>query len=350
MKTVDYREPYTFRQYGIVRRIWRVLYPVLVGFLIMQGIAAIIGFAMGISASMQYMPEMLENGGVLSAEMMEEMTAKMTEDMYTYSIYIQLVSTIAGLAVMLPMWLATRKYRPQIKPGTTRNGLLLTVLFFPGVALILNYILALIGIEMPPEFEQAFEALMSAPLWLQYLTVAIIGPIFEELIFRGVVLARSLYWMPKWLAVAVSSVLFGIWHLNAVQLIYAIPLGILMSLLYIRYRNLLLCIAAHIACNALSVTLNYIGENPTANIIISIVLIVITIVAALPLYGSKRIRLTASAMLIYPEPAEPAYEPIAADVVPVQDADAEVTDASAGTAIAEEISGEVSEKPSDTVE
>jgi membrane protease YdiL (CAAX protease family) len=81
------------------------------------------------------------------------------------------------------------------------------------------------------------------------IATIIIAPITEEFIFRGFILQR---WAVKWnlpLALIVSSIFFGIMHLNPVGLTV---FGLLMGLLYIKTRSLVIPIAAHAFNNLLA--------------------------------------------------------------------------------------------------
>ncbi|MEE0955583.1 MAG: CPBP family intramembrane glutamic endopeptidase [Eubacterium sp.] len=86
------------------------------------------------------------------------------------------------------------------------------------------------------------------PLLLITATV-ITGPAAEELVFRGMIFRRAKGNFGKRWAVAWSAILFGLYHGNMVQFIYAGGLGILLALLYDRYRSLLLVILCHMCVN-----------------------------------------------------------------------------------------------------
>ena len=81
----------------------------------------------------------------------------------------------------------------------------------------------------------------------------ILGPIAEELIFRGV----TLYYTQKftrrfWLANLVQATFFGVLHMNLVQGIYAAVLGMVLGWVYHRFRSLYASIWLHIFFNFLA--------------------------------------------------------------------------------------------------
>jgi membrane protease YdiL (CAAX protease family) len=155
------------------------------------------------------------------------------------------------------MWRKTTKWLPQVNRPSTGKAVLIAALMLPGVNLVISFFQ---GIVTPPNFNddylQMMASLFTGPLWLQILCIAILGPILEELCFRGIILNRALYSMPKWAAVILSSALFGIAHFQLVQGICAALLGVCLALLYVKYRSLWVTIAAHVAINLISVILN----------------------------------------------------------------------------------------------
>lgn len=73
-------------------------------------------------------------------------------------------------------------------------------------------------LEMPPGISspEAMAGILSSKRrWAAFLlATVVIGPIYEELIFRGFLLPSLGSWLPPGAAVALSSLLFAVWHLN----------------------------------------------------------------------------------------------------------------------------------------
>lgn len=100
-----------------------------------------------------------------------------------------------------------------------------------------------------PGYDQAATAMTGQPVWLLMASVGILAPIAEELVFRGMVYRRLRDWMAPWLAVLLSSVIFGLYHGNVVQFIYALLTGSLFALMYYRTGTLGAAVAGHVAAN-----------------------------------------------------------------------------------------------------
>ena len=84
------------------------------------------------------------------------------------------------------------------------------------------------------------------------LMVAVIAPVLEEMLFRGVILRSFLRQYPRWPAICGSAALFGFAHMNLYQYIAAVLMGVYLGWLYERTRSLLPCIALHATYNATS--------------------------------------------------------------------------------------------------
>lgn len=92
--------------------------------------------------------------------------------------------------------------------------------------------------------------------WIGILCLAVLGPITEELIFREGIAG---YWLRNgakpWIAIVVSSFIFGVIHMNPVQIFSAFAIGLLLGTIYWKTGNVWLCSAMHILNNTTSVLL-----------------------------------------------------------------------------------------------
>ncbi len=90
---------------------------------------------------------------------------------------------------------------------------------------------------------------------LLFAATVFIGPAAEEITFRGLVQRRARVWLTPGTAIVISALLFGLAHMNMIQLIYAFPLGLLLGLLYEKSGSLLAPVLAHMAVNAATILL-----------------------------------------------------------------------------------------------
>lgn len=86
---------------------------------------------------------------------------------------------------------------------------------------------------------------------LALITTIILAPIGEELMFRGVFLkcCTNYLHLNKIFSVCLTGIVFGLLHGNAVQICYAIPLGILLGYLAVSFRSILPGIFLHVSVN-----------------------------------------------------------------------------------------------------
>ncbi len=84
-----------------------------------------------------------------------------------------------------------------------------------------------------------------------FMFIAIIlgAPLFEEYIYRGIILDGLLKNYPPWLAIIVTSVLFGAIHVNPIQLISATLGGLFLGWVYYKSKNLIYCMMIHLVIN-----------------------------------------------------------------------------------------------------
>lgn len=76
----------------------------------------------------------------------------------------------------------------------------------------------------------------------------ILGPIFEEWMFRKQIISRTRRYGEK-LSILLSALIFGLFHLNLFQFFYAFGLGLMFGYVYMRTSQLRYSIAMHMIVN-----------------------------------------------------------------------------------------------------
>lgn len=113
------------------------------------------------------------------------------------------------------------------------------------------YILGFI-LEVIPGAVSDYQDRMSTLLKNDFATVLLVvfvGPFMEELIFRLLILIPARKFMPFFAANILQAVLFGIYHMNLVQGIYAFLLGLFIGYLMMCTESILSCVCFHIMFN-----------------------------------------------------------------------------------------------------
>jgi hypothetical protein len=129
------------------------------------------------------------------------------------------------------------------------------VILFPG----LQYLVGLLNIEVdkilppPPWFWELFERIFDNRFgfWGTVLKMAVLAPVIEETLFRGIMMHGLMRNYRSWYAILLSGILFSVFHLNPWQMTYTFFLGLFLGWLMVRTRSLPLCIVAHSLNNLL---------------------------------------------------------------------------------------------------
>ena len=131
------------------------------------------------------------------------------------------------------------------------------------LAYVVNFLMAVLHIfELFPSYsEQTSKVLMSNRFWITFLCGALIGPIAEEFVFRGLIFQRLKDYFRCPVAIVVSGLLFGIFHGNMAQFLYASVLGIIFAWFMEYFHTIEAPILLHISANAWSFALSYFGQD-----------------------------------------------------------------------------------------
>ena len=115
--------------------------------------------------------------------------------------------------------------------------------------------------DLPDLMEQTFTGMANSTLGA--LSIAVLGPIVEEFVFRegieGYMLRKG---VSKWWAIGISAFIFGIVHLNPAQVPFAAAMGVLFGIIYYKSGNIVLTTILHILNNSVAVwQMNVLGED-----------------------------------------------------------------------------------------
>ncbi|WP_017715794.1 CPBP family intramembrane glutamic endopeptidase [Kamptonema formosum] len=91
----------------------------------------------------------------------------------------------------------------------------------------------------------ALENRDSVALAVFFLTASVAAPVFEEIMFRGFLLPSLTRYLPVWGAIAASSLLFAVAHLNLSEVLPLATLGAVLGFVYTRTRNLFASMLLH---------------------------------------------------------------------------------------------------------
>jgi membrane protease YdiL (CAAX protease family) len=107
--------------------------------------------------------------------------------------------------------------------------------------------------EASAGFAQASSSFYGSTLVLELISSALLTPVLEELVYRGIIfgrLKRMLGFVP---AMLLSALIFAIMHFNLVQFVYALLFGMVLVVFMEKTGHLYGAMLGHITANALAV-------------------------------------------------------------------------------------------------
>jgi hypothetical protein len=109
-----------------------------------------------------------------------------------------------------------------------------------------------LALPMPDSIIKIFTNLaFNSDFLSSLLALSVVAPLTEEFLFRGYILQSFLKQYSVKKSVLVSSFLFALLHLNPWQFTSAFCLGIIFSLLFIKYKSLIPSLIAHSVFNSI---------------------------------------------------------------------------------------------------
>ena len=149
-------------------------------------------------------------------------------------------------------------------------------------------------VSMSEEYQNANDAFYGSTIVLELIGSALITPLLEELLHRGVVYGRLRRMIGLWPALILSAVIFAGLHFNIVQFVYAFLLGIVFALFVEKTGKLYSAVIAHVVANGIAVIRTETGllqstvDGSVSAWLISVGLGLIGLGAFIVLFGNKK--------------------------------------------------------------
>ena len=190
---------------------------------------------------------------------------------YYYDLAV-LLTGITGLLSMIPcLWFyrrdqARREYGGLISspPGISINLKEAVLLLGMGAALsqIGNVVAGVLQIVFDATEYQDMVSGITGDKSLLFLIfwMGIVAPVAEEMVFRWLIYLRIRDNLGIWASAVLSAALFGLYHGNLVQGIYAALLGVFIAYFLEMSGNLFSCILLHIGANVWSLLISEYGQ------------------------------------------------------------------------------------------
>lgn len=177
----------------------------------------------------------------------------------TYVPYITLIYSILTIIFLL------KKY-PRKEPLLEKKQ------YFPLISLGISLAIALNMLIF--KFISPTPTSTNIPAILSFISSGLIGPIYEEIIFRYVFFNKLKTFNSPKIAILINSIIFAFMHLTPIKMIYAFILGITLNLSYHKKSNILAPVLIHIAANTIVL---FLYEYNTYLFVLSIISLLLSI-------------------------------------------------------------------------
>ena len=175
-----------------------------------------------------------------------------------------LITTLLGTGI--PCWIVFQIRKRKTNIGsfnfTIENPRIIPLIVLVAIPLNLGIAGPLVELVPMNDFfrdmirEMMREMASDQGLWM-FIALVIAAPVLEELIFRGIMLDGLLRIYSPTKAVIVSSLLFGLIHLNPAQFVGGALVGGFMGWVYVHTRSVMATILIHAAFNLTAFTEGY---------------------------------------------------------------------------------------------
>lgn len=247
----------------------------LIGFLIILFIVySLISFAVGIVAGLAYF--IISGVGSLNSTAIDNFIRN--------NVYI--ISLIADIIFVICLFVKRGSIKEcRFKNISKKDYLYIALLSF-GLAVILGILVALLMQIFPSYNEVAKTISSSTDSIFSLISIIVLIPICEEIIFRGVIFGYLKKRYNLVVSLIIQALAFAFMHGNIVQGIYTFILGLVLGIIYIYTNSLYGSMLMHIIYNLLgSVVLSKLYGAFPISVYICMILAVICII-----YSTKKIK------------------------------------------------------------
>lgn len=239
-----------------IRNLWYAVKPLILYYLLSLAVSTVVMQKLLIQAGYAVMESSIGEEGMLDYVFREFQVQTM--DMV-------LMTAVVSIPILGWMYYKDLRRRENFELGNFRivlevRSIVWVALGSAALALFCNDVVALTPLpEWSESYEQTSEALYAGSIWMELLGAGIGAAVSEELLMRGLLFQRLRDMMQAKAAIFWSALIFGIFHGNIVQGVYAFFMGLFFAWLKERFHTILIPILAHMSANLFVVLLSESG-------------------------------------------------------------------------------------------
>ena len=205
---------------------------------------------------------------------------------------ISIVSTICNYILPFPIFYWLMKKISSTKLEKTGIGIKTFILYL-GITITLMWIGNLIGLAITSLLSSTMqsditnpvqELINSADIWFNLIIISLLAPIFEEILFRKLLIDRTIKYGAK-VSIILSAVIFALFHGNLNQFFYALLMGGFFAYVYIKTGRIIYTMILHGIINLMGSVVSLF----VANSILIIYTLILLLFLIIGIYGLTKL-------------------------------------------------------------
>lgn len=190
----------------------------------------------------------------------QAVTEKVQQMMEVNASYITVASAVMAVIFFGRMYLKERN--SFLKENNKEINTFVMIAFGVMLSMAAGSILSAMNIDnIYGSYEKTSSLLLNGNIVYRLFALGVITPAAEEIIFRGLVFNRVKKQYGSLYGIVVSSVMFGVFHFNLVQGLYAFIIGMAFAYCYELTGDLKVPVYMHMSINVLTVLSDYYSLN-----------------------------------------------------------------------------------------
>lgn len=244
-----------------MKNIFKSIGKALIYFLVYFGVQGISSGILVAVLSFSLTAEEMKKGNEMDYN---SFSIQLTEKLSDYLMLGTLISGVLALAIIsISFFIRKRNIREELNLFKFKGeGIIPLILLGIGLNVFISILFSVIPFpeDWINSYTNSSANITQGDYVISLLSVVIVAPIVEEVIFRGLIYTRLKNGIPLILSAVIASVVFGIIHGTIIWAIYTFLLSLILIWVFERFHSLLANIILHMAFNVMGMVLNILPD------------------------------------------------------------------------------------------
>lgn len=244
-----------------MKNIFKSIGKALIYFLVYFGVQGISSGILVVVLSFSLTAEEMKKGNEMDYN---SFSIQLTEKLSDYLMLGTLISGVLALAIIsISFFIRKRNIREELNLFKFKGeGIIPLILLGIGLNVFISILFSVIPFpeDWINSYTNSSANITQGDYVISLLSVVIVAPIVEEVIFRGLIYTRLKNGIPLILSAVIASVVFGIIHGTIIWAIYTFLLSLILIWVFERFHSLLANIILHMAFNVMGMVLNILPD------------------------------------------------------------------------------------------